>query len=164
MSKPKTGKMTDAQILFSVKDKLAKRLGLSWAIPDVWTDDEYLELIKLARQQGIAQGRADCKEELKALKVYFDNCLYYHEKTDKEKQAYEKGKADVISQLSGEKKITVEVLNEAKRQGGEKAVADFKAKLTRIKTFQKATEDNEEINYTKYCYIIEKAIKEAERK
>ena len=56
-AKPKTGKMTDAQILFSVKDKLAKRLGLSWAIPDVWTDDEYLELIKLARQQGIAQGK-----------------------------------------------------------------------------------------------------------
>ena len=47
---------------------------------------------QIAYEKGIAQGRVDCKEELKALKVYFDNCLYYHEKTDKEKQAYAKGR------------------------------------------------------------------------
>jgi predicted CopG family antitoxin len=106
-------------------------------------------------EKGKAEGRAESEKMLFNWKLRYESV---------KKQAYEKGMADVISQLSGEKKITVEVLNEAKRQGGEKAVADFKAKLTRIKTFQKATEDNEEINYTKYCYIIEKAIKEAERK
>jgi hypothetical protein len=68
MSKPKTGTMTDAQILFSVKDKVAQEHHVSWAIPDVWTDEDYLELIKLARQQGFNSCKAQVCILLEALK------------------------------------------------------------------------------------------------
>jgi hypothetical protein len=151
MSKPKTGKaiMTDEEI---IKEYDECHIAIE-------------EVIKIAREQG----RADAEKERPKhfhidYKARCEKILNEYEQQTKamaivKKQAYEKGRADVISQLSGEKKITVEVLNEAKRQGGEKAVADFKAKLLNY------SKGNVVYGYSmKSRQIISDAIKEAEKK
>jgi len=150
MSKPKTGKMTDKEFNNRFNAGVySHRVDSKSKDKKAMTDEEYDKILDRATNEYYKEKQ----EGMNGKKVKTN---FHHFVID---VARAEGRADVISQLSGEKKITVEVLNEAKRQGGEKAVADFKAKLLNY------SKGNVVYGYSmKSRQIISDAIKEAEKK
>ena len=80
-AKPKTGKMTE------IEEELLETLNKIDSEETRNIIIGYVEALRTQyKEQGIAEGRAELKEELKELKLYFDSCML-----NVEKQAYANG-------------------------------------------------------------------------